>query len=62
MNVDLKYLTVPEVRDILRMSENSIRKHIRNGDIVATKCGTKWFVSPSDLKTFIERNKNTNKQ
>ena len=38
---DLKLLTVDEVRDIIRMSNDSIRKHIRKGNLKAKKCGVK---------------------
>jgi excisionase family DNA binding protein len=54
---DLKLLTVDEVREIIRMSNDSIRKHIRNGKLKAKKCGVKYLIKTSDLKDFIENNR-----
>ncbi len=54
---DLKLLTVNEVREIIRMSNDSIRKHIRNGNLKATKCGVKYLIKYDDLKYFIEHNR-----
>lgn len=54
---DLQLLTVDQVREIIRMSNDSIRKHIRNGKLKAKKCGVKWLIKTSDLKDFIDNNR-----
>ncbi len=54
---DLKLLTVDEVRAIIRMTNDSIRKHIRSGNLKAKKCGVKWLIKETDLKDFINNNR-----
>lgn len=48
-----KYLTVDEVRTITRMSNDSIRKCIRNNVLKASKIGARYLISESDLEEFI---------
>ena len=60
-NLDMKYLTVDEVKTITRMSNDSIRRHIRNGNIKATKIGVRYLVKPSDLQAFMDMNASENK-
>lgn len=57
-DTDLKLLTVEEVKRIIRMSNDSIRKHIRRGSLKAKKCGVKYLIREEDLKDFIENYKN----
>jgi excisionase family DNA binding protein len=60
-NSDMKYLTVDEIKTITRMSNDSIRRHIRNGNIKATKCGVRYLVKPSDLQAFMDMNASEHK-
>ena len=62
--MELKYLTVDEVKSITRMSNDSIRKHIRLGNLKAFKRGVRYLIKESDLKEFIESSdkKNSNKE
>lgn len=48
-----KYLTVDEVRIITRMSNDSIRKCIRNNMLKASKIGVRYLISELDLEEFI---------
>ena len=48
-----KYLTVDEVRTITRMSNDSIRKCIRNNILKASKIGVRYLISELDLEEFI---------
>lgn len=50
-----QYLTVDEVREITRLSNDTIRKNIRNGKLKAYKLGVRYLVKPQDLKLFIEK-------
>jgi len=52
-DTDLRLLTIDEVRKIIRMGNESIRKHIRNGNLPAKKVGTRYLILESDLKRFI---------
>lgn len=49
----LNYLTVDEVKSITRMSNESIRKHIRLGNLKATKIGVRYLILESDLIDFM---------
>lgn len=58
--MELKYLTVDEVKNITRMSNDSIRKHIRLGNLKAFKRGVRYLIKESDLKEFIESSDKNN--
>lgn len=51
--MNLNYLTVDEVKVITRMSNESIRKHIRLGNLKATKIGVRYLILESDLIDFM---------
>lgn len=55
-----KYMTVDEVKNITRMSNDSIRKHIRLGNLKASKIGVRYLIKESDLKDFIESKNKSN--
>lgn len=45
-------LTVPQVAEILKLSEETIRRHIRAHRLRARKLGIQWFISRRDLTAF----------
>lgn len=49
----LNYLTVDEVKLITRMSNESIRKHIRLGNLKVTKIGARYLIQECDLIDFM---------
>lgn len=54
--LEKNYLTVDEVRTITHLSNDTIRKHIRNGILKAYKVGNRYLVAKQDLEIFIESN------
>ena len=46
-------LTIPEVAAKLRVSEKTIRRWIKGGDMQAAKLGNQWRVRSRDLEDFI---------
>lgn len=54
---DLELLTVPEVAKLLKISEYKTYDLIRQGEIKKTSIGDSVRVKPSDLVTYIDRNR-----
>ena len=50
-------LTVPAVADYLAVHDQTVRKLIRRGDLLATRIGTRVLIDPRDLADFIERHR-----
>ncbi|MDD4376198.1 MAG: helix-turn-helix domain-containing protein [Clostridia bacterium] len=50
----LNYLTVDDVKVITRMSNDSIRKCIRNNLLKASIVGIRYLIEESDLEKFIK--------
>lgn len=57
MDKEKEYLNVDDIKAITRLSNDSIRKLIRNGEIQASKIGVRYLVRRQDLYDYIERNK-----
>jgi len=54
MIVNLKeYLTVPEVARKVALSEETIRRQVRSGQLKAEKIGNQWFIHGENLSDFI---------
>lgn len=49
-----KYLTVDDIKNETHLSNDSIRKYIREGLIKASKVGVRYLVKREDLDAFIE--------
>ena len=47
-----EYLTVPEAARHLRVNEETIRRNVRSGRLIAEKIGNQWFIRKSDLSVF----------
>ena len=50
-----EYLTVEELSTMLRITPQTIRKHIRNGKMPAARFGSKWRVRRGDLEALFDR-------
>ncbi len=49
----VRLLTIPEVKDILRVSEKTVRRWIAKGELPAAKLGNQWRIRPRDLDDFV---------
>jgi len=47
------YLTVPEVAERIRESQDTVRRRCLAGQIRATKLGNSWRIAESDLALFM---------
>lgn len=56
-----KFLTLKEAAQYLRVSERSLYRYIHSGRLKATKVGY-WRISEKNLKEFMRRNSNYNRQ
>lgn len=48
-----RYLTIPEVAEITKESEDNLRRRCAAGQIPAVKLGKSWRVSESALSEFL---------
>lgn len=49
----MNMLSVKDVADKLKMTEQNVRNIIRKGDIVACRIGKQWVISENDLESFV---------
>ncbi|SDF66153.1 helix-turn-helix domain-containing protein [Sporomusa acidovorans] len=54
----MKYYTVREIADMLKLTERGIQKWIRDGEIVAYKMGREYRIEEKDFQVFMENRKN----
>ncbi len=47
------FLTVKEVATELKVTEQSVRRWIKNGELAAYKVGHDWRIAWSDLREFL---------
>jgi len=45
---------VKDLIEILPLTKDSIKLYLRQGKIRGRKIGTRWYVSNSDLRTFLD--------
>jgi len=45
--------SINELTLILKVTQHTLYKYIKNGDLKARKIGKYWRVLPSDLETFL---------
>ncbi len=48
-----RLLDIQGVADICRLSEKTVRRMIKAGDLPATRLGRRWRIRPRDLEDFI---------
>jgi len=52
-NNPIKFYTIREVADALRVSQKSIRRKIESGEMKAHKLGRLWRISEQDLRAYL---------
>lgn len=60
MGNDIKVYTVPEVKDILHVSQRTIYNYITMGQLKAVKLGREWRITEDALKDFLSRGTDQN--
>ncbi len=55
--MDAQYLTIEDTARLLNVDRQTVTKLIKLGSIPATKVGTRVRIAPSDVQTYLERNK-----
>ena len=57
MGDDVEYLTLQEVALAVKVSESTVRRWVRSGELAAFKVGGRGQirVHPSDVRAFVER-------
>jgi len=48
-----KYYTIKEVMELLKLSDETIYRHIRSGKLKAIRVGNQWRVSQKALNAFM---------
>lgn len=56
--VSIKFHTIKDVAQFLRVSEKTVRRWIENKDLKAHKLGRQWRISDDDLRTFCALSRN----
>ena len=46
-------LGIMDVADVCRVSEKTVRRWIKAGDLPAARLGSQWRIFPRDLNTFV---------
>ena len=54
--------TTEELSKILNISKNTLRIHLREGNIKGRKIAKNWYVSEKDLKKFLKIDEGSNKK
>ncbi len=49
-----KFYNVDEVSQILKISTQTIRRHLRNRVLKGKKIGRRWHIKGKEIKNFIE--------
>lgn len=60
MGNDIKVYTVPEIKEILHVSQRTIYNYILMGQLKAVKLGREWRVTEGALKNFLARGTDQN--
>ena len=48
-----RLFTIPEVADVLQVSEKTVRRWIASIELPAAKLGNQWRIRPRDLDDFV---------
>ena len=54
LQVDERYLTLPEVAEQLKVSRRTVYRWIKSGDLDAFQFGREYRITESALKDFLE--------
>lgn len=52
----VNYLTVADIASVLKITAQSVRSLIRNGNISASRIGSQWVATPESLNDYIKTN------
>jgi excisionase family DNA binding protein len=55
LQVDERYLTLPEVAERLKVSRRTVYRWVKDEDLNAYKFANEYRITESDLKDFLER-------
>jgi excisionase family DNA binding protein len=55
LQVDERYLTLPELAERLQVSRRTVYRWIKDGSLNAYQFGREYRITESDLKDFLER-------
>ena len=55
--MELKYYTVEEVTELLKVTKVTLYSHIKSGKLVGKKVGRKWIFTEQQIKDFAELKK-----
>lgn len=50
-----KYYTVPELSELLKITENTLRIHLRDGILKGSKKGKNWLISQKSLNNYLNK-------
>jgi excisionase family DNA binding protein len=56
------YLTTKEVAEQLRVTEHTVRKWCRTGQIAGVWVGREWRIAPKAVEYFLERQADSRKK
>jgi excisionase family DNA binding protein len=54
----MRFLTLFEVADILRVKPEAVRRRAKTGTLPATKPGKSWLFDPADVLAYVEQGAN----
>jgi excisionase family DNA binding protein len=55
LRVDERYMTLPEVAELLKVSRRTVYRWIKNGELPAIQFESQYRITESDLKEFLDR-------
>jgi len=50
---EVRLLTIPDVAEFCRVSERTVRRWIKAGELPAIRLGRQWRIAKRDLKRFL---------
>ena len=53
MTNDARMYAIPEIAQILHVSERTVKRRIADGDLAAHKLGRQWRITKHDLESYL---------
>ena len=53
MTNDARMYAIPEIAEILHVSERTVKRRIAEGDLAAHKLGRQWRITKHDLESYL---------
>jgi excisionase family DNA binding protein len=60
--MDINFYTPKELGELLKISERTIQRKLKNGEIKGNLIGKQWRVSEQDFKKFLDTTYNLQKK